>query len=87
MPTVDRDVLSVYREAEDLIGRAVDEGANVHFAEVRDIMEMGLRYRSCRIIRRAMAHLEREIASIRREKLRHSTRQPFTERLKNLLSF
>ena len=87
MSKSDRDVLSVYKEAEDLIARAVDEGADAHFGDVRQLMEIGLRYRLSDVIYTAIAHLEREIASIRREKLRRSTRKPFIVKLKNLFKF
>lgn len=83
----DRDVHSAHREAEDLISRAVDEGADADFHHVRQMMRLGVKYGTSEAIIPAIAHLERAIASIRREKMRRSTRQPFIERLKNLFRF
>ena len=78
------DVHSAYRKAEDLICRAVDEGADAEFQHVRQMMRLGVKYRSSELIFPAIAHLERAIASIRREKMRRSTRQTFIVKLKNL---
>ena len=80
----DRDVHSAYMKAEDLISRAVDEGADADFQHVRQLMGLGVKYRTGEVIFPVIAHLERAIASIRREKMRRSTRQTFIVKLKNL---
>ena len=73
-------------KAEALIARAVDEGADVDFQDVRFRMEVGSRYRVQRPFTIAMALLEDGIAVAKRERAKRVSRRPFVIRIKNLLN-
>ena len=80
-----KETISARDKAEALIARAVDEGADVDFLVVRECIELGLRYESPKIIYPAMAHIERGIAKVRREKMRRMYHKPLIGKVKNLL--
>ena len=77
-------VSSLRQQAESLIQRAVDEGANVDFQQVRDLMDMGTEYGVHELLNRAIAHLEFEIAAVNREHRKRSSRKSFVLKIKNL---
>ena len=78
------DVSSLRQQAESLIQRAVDEGANVDFQRVREWMDIGTDFRSPELMSRAIGHLESEIAAVNREKRKRSTRKAIVLKIKNL---
>ena len=80
----DQDVISLEKKAEALIQRAVDEGADVDFHGVRDLMEIGRVLEMPRLFNSVIAELEFELAAVNREKREQSSRKPFVLKIKNL---
>ena len=63
-----QDMSSLRQQAESLIQRAVDEGANVDFQLAREWMDIGTEFESPELLSRAIGYLEYEIAAVNREK-------------------
>ena len=80
----DQDVISLREKAECLIQRAVDEGAEVDFHRVRELMEIGTTLEMPRLFNSVIAELEFELAAVNREKRKQSSRKPFVLKVKNL---
>ena len=75
------------QQAESLIQRAVDEGANVDFQRVREWMDIAIEFNSPELLSRAIGHLESEIAAVNRERRKRFSRKSFVLKIKNLQIF
>lgn len=75
------------QQAESLIQRAVDEGADVDFQLVRKWMDIGTEFETPELLSRAIGYLECEIAAVNREKRKGSSRKSFVLKIKNLQIF
>ena len=78
------DMSSLRQQAESLIQRAVDEGANVDFQRVREMMDIATEFSSPELLTRAIGYLEYEIAAVNREKRKRSSRKSLVLKIKNL---
>lgn len=77
-------ISSLREQAESLIQRAVDEGANVDFQRVREMMDIATEFSSPELLTRAIGYLEYEIAAANRDRRKRSTRKSFVVKIKNL---
>lgn len=78
------DMSSLRQQAESLIQRAVDEGANVDFQRVRRIIALGEKYNYPPMLNGMIGHMENGIAAVNSEKRKQSFRKPFILKIKNL---
>ena len=72
-------------KAEALIARAVDEGADVDFQDVRFRMDAAREYGLRGPFSIAIAHLEERIAAAKREKAKRASRRSLVVKFKNLI--
>ena len=84
MATGVNDISSLRQQAEDLIQRAVDEGAHADFQHVRELMDIATEISSPELFSRAIGYLESEIAAANRDRGKRSTRKSFVVKIKNL---
>ena len=84
MAIVAHDISSLRQQAESLIQRAVDEGADVDFRRVREWMDIGTEFEVPELLSRAIGYLESEIAAVNRETRKGSSRKSFVLKIKNL---
>ena len=80
------DEMKVFeKKVEDLIARAVEEGAEVNLALLRLEMEVDKQYGFARPDPTVIGHLEERIATAIREREKRSLRRSFIVRFKNLI--
>lgn len=72
-------------KVEDLIARAVDEGANVDFQDVRVRLDVAKEFGLRRPFSIAIAQLEEGIAAAKREKAKRASRRSLVVKFKNLI--
>ena len=83
--TTDDEMRAWRRRVEELIARAVEEGAEVNFALLRFEMDMDKRYGFSRPDPTVIGYLEERIATAIREREKRASRRSFIVRFKNLI--
>ena len=83
--TTEDEMRAWRRRVEELIARAVEEGAEVNFALLRLEMEVDKQNGFARPDPTVIGHLEERIATAIREREKRSLRRSFIVRFKNLI--